>query len=639
MGKSVELDPSPNLIDHEDRVEHPFLNRLARGPLLADGAMGTELFRRGITSDQCLDVLNLGLPDIVQQIHRDYISAGAELIETNTFGANRFRLETHGLADQVREINRAGAAIAREAREIMGEHVFVAGAVGPSGALFQPIGSATYAEVGDAAKFQVEALVEKGVDLLVFETFTDLEEIHAVVAAAQTVSDLPIVAEVSFDDTRRTASGHDVRQVYESLRDLRVDVIGVNCGIGPRQALDLLAQLHAIADRPISVKPNAGYPVRIGGRVSYVASPAYFADFARSALAGGATIIGGCCGTTPDHIRHMRAAISNGRLPDVIVSQSARRSALANAAPRDAEPRTDFSTKLERGDFVVSVEIDPPKGSNPAKALRGAAQLRDAGVDLINIGDSPMAKVRMSGLGLGLLIQQQVGLETLLHLTSRDRNLMALQSDLLGMHAVGIRHVLALTGDQLRSSQNPPVTAVWDVDSIGLVGILKRLNSGVDYSGTSIGHSTGFVIACAVSPNSEDLDQELQRFQRKIDAGADLTLSQPLFSFDQLDRFLQRVGNLPIPHLLGIVPLESYRQAEMLHHEIPGFSIPLEVRERMRLAGDHGAEEGLRIAEELIETARTFVSGVYIVTSYGRYDAAASLVGKIVARNAAAAAS
>lgn len=620
-------------------MEHPFLARLARGPLLADGAMGTELFRRGITNDQCLDALNLGLPDIVQQIHRDYISAGAELIETNTFGANRFRLESYGLADQVREINRAGAAIAREAREIMGEHIFVAGAIGPSGAMFQPIGSVTYAEVGDAAMFQVEALAEKGVDLLVFETFTDLEEITAVIAAAKSITDLPIIAEVSFDDTRRTSSGHDVRQVYATLSDLGVAVVGVNCGIGPRQALDLLAQLHAMADRPISVQPNAGYPVRIGGRVSYVASPEYFAGFARSAIAGGAAIIGGCCGTTPDHIRAMRPAIRNDRQPDVIVVAPPPIPATAVASPRDVEPRTGLSAKLERGDFVVSVEVDPPKGSNPAKALRGAALLRDAGVDLINIGDSPMAKVRMGGLGLGLLIQQQVGLETLLHLTSRDRNLMALQSDLLGMHALGIRHVLALTGDQLRSSQNPPVTAVWDVDSIGLVSILKRLNAGVDYSGTSIGHPTRFVIACAVSPNSDDLDLELQRFQRKIDAGADLTLSQPLFSIEQLDRFLQRVGTLPIPHLLGIVPLESYRQAEMLHHEVPGFSIPDDVRDRMRLAGDHGAEEGLRIAEELIEAARSSVSGVYIITSYGRYDAAASLVRKIVARNAVEAAS
>jgi methionine synthase I (cobalamin-dependent)/5,10-methylenetetrahydrofolate reductase len=623
----------------EEPMDHPFLRRLASGPVLADGAMGTELFRRGITSDQCLDTLNLGLPDVVQQIHRDYISAGADMIETNTFGANRFRLEAYGLADQVREINRAGAAIARESREIMGETVFVAGAIGPSGAMFRPIGSVSYAEVGEAAKYQIEALVEKGVDLIVCETFTDLEEIVAVIEAANAVSDLPIIAELSFDDARRVASGHDVRQVYAALRDLGVAVVGINCGVGPRQALDLLAQLHAISDRPIALQPNAGYPVRVGGRVSYVASPEYFASFARTAIEAGASIVGGCCGTSPEHIRAMRSAVRADRPAEVVVVASPRPPEPVPAPTRDVEPRTRLMGKLERGEFVVSVEVDPPKGSNPAKALRGAALLRDAGVDLINIGDSPMAKVRMSGLGLGLLIQQQVGVETLLHLTSRDRNLMALQSDLLGMHAVGIRHVLALTGDQLRSSLSPPVTAVWDVDSIGLVGILKRLNSGVDYSGTSIGNPTRFVIACAVSPNSDDLDQELARFRQKIDAGANLTLSQPLFSMDQLERFLERVGILPIPHLLGIVPLESYRQAEMLHHEVPGFSIPDDIRERMRLAGDRGADEGLRIAEELIDAARSFVSGVYIITSYGRYDAAASLVRKVVAHGVVDAAS
>jgi methionine synthase I (cobalamin-dependent)/5,10-methylenetetrahydrofolate reductase len=606
--------------------------------LLADGAMGTELFRRGATSDQCLDALNLSRPELVQQVHRDYIAAGAELIETNTFGANRFRLESHGLVGQLRDINRAGAAIAREAREIMGEGVFVAGAVGPSAAMFSPLGPVTYEAVAEAAKHQVDALAEKGVDLLVFETFTDLDEIVAVIGASRSVCDLPILAQVSFDDGRRTASGHDVKQVYAALSGLGAAVIGANCGIGPRQALDLLGQLGTVADRPISVQPNAGYPARVGGRVVYLASPEYFADFARSAVARGALVIGGCCGTTPDHIRAMRSAIVSDSRPSIVVTAPALPPQPV-ALTRDVEPRTNLIAKLDRREFVVSVEVDPPKGSNPAKALRGAALLRDAGVDLINIGDSPMAKVRMSGLGLGLLIQQQVGVETLLHFTSRDRNLMALQADLLGMHALGIHHVLALTGDQLRSSLNPPVTAVWDVDSIGLVGILKRLNSGVDYTGTSIGHPTRFVIACAVSPNAEDLDGELERFQQKIDAGAHLTLSQPLFSLEQLDRFLQRVGTLPIPHLLGIVPLESYRQAEMLHHEIPGFLIPADVRDRMRRAGDRGAEEGLRIAEELIEGARSSVSGVYIITSYGRYDAAASLVRQISARQAAEAAS
>jgi homocysteine S-methyltransferase len=299
-------------------------------------------------------------------------------------------------------------------------------------------------------------------------------------------------------------------------------------------------------------------------------------------------------------------------------------------APSEAEPRTRFAEKLAAGEFVVSVEVDPPKGPNPAKALRGATLLRDAGVDVINIGDSPMAKVRMSSLALGILTQQQVGLDTLLHFTSRDRNLMALQADLLGMHALGIRHVLALTGDDVRASTSPRVTTVWDVDSVGLIGVIKRLNDGIDYGGSSIGRPTSFLVGCAVSPNHGAIDHELERFRRKIDAGADFAMSQPLFSVEQLERFLGRTGPLPIPHILGIVPLESYRQAELLHNEVPGFSIPMDVRERMRRAGDRGADEGLQIADELIQQARGIVSGVYIITSYGRYDAAAALVRNLI---------
>jgi methionine synthase I (cobalamin-dependent)/5,10-methylenetetrahydrofolate reductase len=609
-------------------VEHPFVARLRRGPLLADGAMGTELYARGIGPERCLDQLNLTSPELVQQIHREYIAAGSELIETNTFGATRYRLAGYGLADQVRAITRAGVTLAREAREIMGESVFVAGAIGPSGAHFPPLGPVTYADVADAAREQVEVLAERGADLLLFETFTNLDELVAVIAAARQVCDLPIVAELSFDDTHQTASGHSVHQVVAALSQLDVVALGVNCGIGPRQALDLLGQLAASSDRFLAAQPNAGYPVRVGGRVSYGASPSYFADFARQAVASGATIVGGCCGTTPSHIRRMREVMQQGAPASVAVpAQPVLPVAVASGA--DSVPTTGLADKLARGVFVVSVEVDPPKGSNPAKALKGAAMLREAGVDLINIGDSPMAKVRMSGLGLAVLVQQQVGLETLVHVTSRDRNLMALQADLLGMHALGIRHVIALTGDQPRASTNPRVTTVWDVDSVGLIGILKGLNRGADYAGTSIGRPTQFLVAGAVSPNADDLDHELERLRRKLDAGADFLMSQPLFSMEQLDRFLQRTGTLPVPHVLGIVPLESHRQAEFLHHEVPGFQIPEAVRERMRLAGDHGAAEGLDLAEELIEQARSVVAGVYIITSYGRYDAAAALTRKI----------
>jgi homocysteine S-methyltransferase len=613
-------------------VDHPFVDRLSRGPLVGDGAMGTELFARGLRPDQCVDALNLTLPDLIQQVHRDYLAAGSELIETNTFGANRFRLEQFGLADRVREINRAGATIAREAREIMGESIFVAGSIGPSGARFRPIGPVSYDAVADAFREQAEALVEKGVDLLLFETFTNLDELTAAIAAVQRMCDLPIVAMLSFDDTRRTTSGHTAEQAVANLEQLGVAVVGVNCGIGPQQALDLVGQFARVSPRPprrlVAAQPNAGYPMRVGGRVAYAATPEYFAGFAASAVSAGATLIGGCCGTSPAHIRAMRQALA-AEAPSApkVVAMPARPQPIA--PPRDDEAPTSFAAKLAAGEFVVSVEIDPPKGSNPAKALRGARQVQDAGADLINIGDSPMAKVRMSALGLALLIQQNLGIDTMVHQSPRDRNLMALQSDLLGMHALGIRHIIAVTGDQLRSSTNPPVTAVWDVDSIGLLSIIKRMNQGFDYAGTSIGRPTRFVVACAVSPNVDDLDHELDRLRRKLDAGADFVMTQPLFSREQIDRFLQRAGQLPVPLVLGVVPLESYRQAELLHNEVPGFRVPDDIRERMRQAGDRGAEEGLRIAEELVDEARDLVSGIYIITSYGRYDAAASLVRRL----------
>ncbi len=610
-------------------MAHPFLTRLGQGPILADGATGTQMFARGLTTDQCLDAVNLSEPDLVQQIHREYIAAGSELIETNTFGASSFRLAPFGLADRVGDINRQAARIAREARDIMGEPVFIAGAIGPSGALFQPIGSVAYPETRVSVREQVEALVEKGVDILIFETFTDLTELVHGIQAAQKVCDLPIVASMSFSDNRRTASGHDVFQVVRALEQLDVPVIGVNCGIGPQQALDLIGQLRRATDRFLAAMPNAGYPVRVGGRISYFATPGYFASFARSAAAAGASLIGGCCGTAPEHIKAMRAVL-RADAPHTVAIKPVKPEAAPSTTTIVDHPATGFGTKLAKREFVISVELDPPRGSNPAKALKGAALLRDAGVDLINIGDNVMAKVRMSALGLGILIQQQVGLETLLHESPRDRNLMAIQADLLGAHALGIRHILAVTGDQLRASTGPTVTPVWDVDSIGLIGIIKRLNGGTDYSGTSIGRPTQFVVGCSVGPTGpRPLDDELQKLQQKLDAGAEFVMTQPLFSIEQLDRFLQRSGGLPVPLILGIVPLESVRQAELLHNEVPGFSVPEDVRDRLRNAGERAADEGLRMAEEFVERARPLVGGIYIMTSYGRYDAAVALTSKV----------
>ncbi len=610
-------------------MPHPFLERLSRGPVLADGAMGTMLYSRGIPYEQCFDEINVTQPDLVQQIHREYIAAGAELIETNTFGANRIRLSMYGLEDRVRELNRRAVKNAREAREIAGEPVFVAGSIGPVDKPMEPVGPLSLYDVRLAFREQVEALVEGGVDLLVLETFYDLAEITEAVLAVRETTDLPLVAQMTFNEDRHIASGATVAEVVQALERLGVDVIGLNCGVGPASALDVVRELIALTHLPVSVQPNAGLPARVGGRLMYVSTPDYHGEMAARFAAAGARLIGGCCGTTPEHIRHMQAGLVAAATdaprprPSIVVVEP---TPSAEPPPDDA-PADTLRAKLERGDFVVSVELDPPRGLNPRKAIEAAAVLRDAGVDCINIGDSPMATVRMSSIGMALLMHRATGVEPIIHFTTRDRNLMALQSELLGAHANGIRNVVALTGDPPRVGSTPTATAVWDVDSIGLIAILKRFNRGVDWADKSIGRRADFFVACSwPGPAPENFEKELDRLRQKIEAGADFVMSQPMWTMDQLSEFERRAGKLPVPHVLGILPLESYRHAELLHNEVPGMWVPDDVMERMKRAGEHGREEGLLITQEFIEQARAHVQGVYIITSYGRYDAAVELV-------------
>ncbi len=610
-------------------MPHPFLERLSRGPVLADGAMGTMLYSRGIPYEQCFDEINVTQPDLVQQIHREYIAAGAELIETNTFGANRIRLSMYGLEDRVRELNRRAVKNAREAREIAGEPVFVAGSIGPVDKPMEPVGPLSLYDVRLAFREQVEALVEGGVDLLVLETFYDLAEITEAVLAVRETTDLPLVAQMTFNEDRHIASGATVAEVVQALERLGVDVIGLNCGVGPASALDVVRELIALTHLPVSVQPNAGLPARVGGRLMYVSTPDYHGEMAARFAAAGARLIGGCCGTTPEHIRHMQAGLVAAATdaprprPSIVVVEP---TPSAEPPPDDA-PADTLRAKLERGDFVVSVELDPPRGLNPRKAIEAAAVLRDAGVDCINIGDSPMATVRMSSIGMALLMHRATGVEPIIHFTTRDRNLMALQSELLGAHANGIRNVVALTGDPPRVGSTPTATAVWDVDSIGLIAILKRFNRGVDWADKSIGRRADFFVACSwPGPAPENFEKELDRLRQKIEAGADFVMSQPMWTMDQLSEFERRAGKLPVPHVLGILPLESYRHAELLHNEVPGMWVPDDIMERMKRAGEHGREEGLLITQEFIEQARAHVQGVYIITSYGRYDAAVELV-------------
>ncbi len=616
-------------------MEHPFLDRLRAGPILADGAMGTMLYSHGIDYRRCFEELNYTQPDLVQGIHRDYIAAGAELIETNTFGANRFRLAAHGLDGRVRDCNYYGVKVAREAREVAGEQVFVAGSIGPTGLAMQPGRRVQPAEVLAAYREQVEGLLEGGADLLVFETFTDLAELRLAAVAAREACDLPLILQMTFTEDGTTLAGDTPEVIAQALSDLGAAAIGVNCSMGPQGVFEALSFMRPLTGLALSALPNAGFPVRAGDRYFYLTSPAYFAEYARRFVSElGVAVVGGCCGTTPAHTAAMAEALSTLRpgaplpaAPTVVVVRAAEEEL---ATPMASPEPTTLAQKLATGKFVVSVELDPPKGSNPNKIIKGAAMLKEQGVDCINIGDSPMARVRMSALALAYLIKEQVGIETIIHFTTRDRNLMAIQADLLGAHAMGIRNIIALTGDPPRLGDYPNATGIWDVDSIGLVHVLKQLNQGKDWAGNSIGRPTRFFVAVAANPNALDVGKERERFRRKLEAGGDVVMTQPLYDRASVERFLEDFGPIPVPVLLGVLPVQSFRHAEFLHNEVPGIEIPAYLRERMRIAGENSLAEGIAQAREFLSEVRDLVQGIYLMPSFGRYEVVAEVAKGVV---------
>ena len=636
-------------------MEHLLLEQLQQRSLLCDGAMGTLLYARGVSYEQCFDALNLTRPELIQGIHREYISAGAQIIETNTFGANRAKLEAYGLEGKVREINFRAVRLAREAREISGLPVFVAGAVGPTGRPLQAPDEHRLSELRAIFREQIDALLEGGADLLILETFSSLPELRQAVLAAQEAGGLPIVAQMSFYEDGHTLSGQSATRVAAVLNDLGVDVMGANCSVGPAATLDTLQEMIEAVKQHcdkteahyhlFSAQPNAGLPSRVGNRFFYMATPDYFADYAVRFSKAGVQLIGGCCGTTPHHIAAMRKALDElygTQLPigtpahtEMIKRGETSNGKVAIARLIEEEiilpqhgSMTRLQEKLAAGEFVVSVELDPPKGLNPAKILEGAVLLQEAGLQCINIADSPMARVRMSCLALARLIQDHLGMETIIHFTTRDRNLMAIQSELLGAHALGIRNILALTGDPLHVGDYPNTTGVWDVDSVGLIGVMRGMNEGHDAAGSPIGARASFHIGTALNLNmtEEQAEQEIEKYRRKIDAGAHFIMTQPIYEPTPLLRFLDRVGTPSIPMILGCIPLHSSRHAEYLHNEVPGITIPDSVRARMRAAGEHGNEEGLQLAQELLTETRSLVQGVYLMPSYGRYDVVAKLV-------------
>ena len=600
---------------------------------VVDGAMGTMLYGRGVFLNVCYDELNLRQPELVAGIHREYVRAGADIIETNTFGANPVKLATHGLAPETERINAAAAGLAREAA---GDRAVVIGAIGPLGVRLEPFGELSVAEARSAFLRQARGLVDGGVSGFVLETFSDVHELAAALEAVREASDLPVIAQMTVGTDGKTHYGTDPEVFGPEIEALGADVIGVNCSVGPHGVLEAVEKLVRVVTVPISAQPNAGLPREVGDRKIYMASPEYMASYARRMVEAGARLVGGCCGTTPAHIREIVGFVQ---------SVSPRHVSTATAVPLPAEARepvplaerSRLAGRIARGEFVTTVEIVPPRGVDPAPMFEQVRQLKAAGVDAVNVPDGPRAQSRMGALLSGLLIQREVGMEAVVHYACRDRNLLGMLSDLLGAAASGLNNLLIITGDPPKMGPYPDATAVFDIDSIGLTNLVARLNRGLDPGGNPLGDPTRFLIGVGVNPAALDLDRELRRFAWKVEAGAEYAVTQPVFDLEQLDRFLERVASFRIPIVAGIWPLVSLRNAEFLANEVPGISVPEAILDRMRHASVAGKEsalaEGVSIAREMAAAVGERVQGIQVSAPLGRVPVALDVLG--AARGAA----
>ena len=606
-----------------------FLELLESSTLLIDGAMGTMLHARGVGFDRCFDELNLTNPAAVAEIHREYIEAGAQLIITNTFGANRFKLSKHGLQDDVMEINRKGVELAKRIVSASFRDVLIAGDVGPLGVRIAPFGRVQPEQARAAFAEQIGALTEAGADLIVIETFSDLYEIREAIRAAKETCQLPVVASVTFTRDDRTLLGDDPMKVARLLRDAGVDVIGVNCSGGPAQLLRILKQMRqAVPNGKFWVKPNAGWPEQVGGRIMYPADDDYFGDYALSFRDAGACVVGGCCGTTPQHIAAMRKALNSSShsstyIQTVDVPETSEISV--------AEPPTQLAQKLTAGRFAISVEMDPPRGLSTHKLLAGASLLADAGADVINVADSPMARMRMSAWAVCDVVQRKVGVETTLHFPTRGRNLLRVQGDLLAAHALGIRNVFVVMGDPTSIGDYPEAMDNYDLVPSGLIKLIKQgFNEGMDHSGTSIGQPTNFFVGGALNLCPPDVERELKNLHRKVKAGTDFFITQPIYRAQDgpslLEQYAAKYGELNKPILAGILPLVNVRHANFLHNEVPGIFIPDEIRKRIEDAGEDGVKAGVEITVELIEQIKSWAGGIYIMPQFHKFDMVAEII-------------
>lgn len=612
-----------------------FFRVLASGkPILADGAMGTMLHARGFPLDACFDELNLTHPEIVRDIHHDYIMAGATLIETNTFGANRFKLAQHGLETRVAEINRAAVRLAREAIPPDHKPVFVAGSLGPLGVRLAPFGRVQPEQAFQAYTEQIEALIEAGVDLLILETQNDLFEVKQAIRAVRQADDVPLVAMLNFTRDDRTLLGDSPVHAARFLHERGADVIGANCSSGPAQLLRVLEQMRlAVPQARFAVMPNAGWPERVSGRIMYPATAEYFGDYALSFCAAGASILGGCCGTTPEHISHMHAALENRNQP--CTSTEPDFADLENGLETTTSaPPTRLAQKVAAGHFVISVEMDPPRGFSTHKLLAGAHLLADSGADVINVADSPMARMRMSPWAVCHLIQRDVDIDTVLHFPTRGRNLLRVQGDLLAAHAVEVRNIFVVMGDPTAIGDYPEAMDDYDLVPSGLIRLVQHgFNAGIDHSGADIGEATSFFVGCALNLCPADPEREMHVLKKKLDAGANFALTQPIYepgrAIDFLRAFRDRHGEYPLAILAGVLPLYSARHAAFLHNEVPGIHIPADTLSCIETAGENAPQVGVQIAVELLEQLRPHVQGAYIMPPFGRYDLAAQIIDQI----------
>lgn len=602
-------------------MKKPFRDRLKDGVIVCDGAMGTllELYEY---VEKPPEIHNLKNPDIVERAHREYIQAGAEIIETNTFSGNRLRLQAYRLDDKTKEINEAAVRIAKLAAE---DKVYVAGAVGPSGKLFEPLGKTKLSEAKAAFKEQIGYLVKGGVDLLILETFLDLHELDAAIDAAKEISaDIPIIAQKTFSEDGAILASDFPVEVVSHIKSKGVDVVGSNCTVGPQRMYGIIKSVYS-GDVVLSAQPAAGIPTLVDGRSIYHATPDYLATYAKQLVEAGVTVIGACCGSTPSHIRAISEAVRGVKIETkpVVVR---RKTTVEEEVPEAGVPtRSELSKKLGK-EFVKTVELDIPRGLDISLVLDGARYCKENGMTAVNITDGARARIRMSSIAISHLVQRGVGIEAVTHLTTRDRNMIGLQAELLGAHALGLRNVLVITGDPAKIGDLPQAQSVFDIDSVGLIRIVKSMNSGLDSMGNQIGQSTSFLVACAANPSAESFDYEIEKLVRKVESGADVIFTQPIYEINTFSRFLKAIESLKTPVIIGILPLRGHRHAEFLHHEIPGINIPDRIREKMFRAGPDAAKVGVETSAEFLKEVKSEVAGAYLLPPFKKYEVAVKVL-------------